>query len=538
MPEIEQSFKKLLNKITQILDKNMKDIEFPHKQSNKLHGEIIQQTNRILNNEEPEEVWKDYIDFFVEEQIVRIIDIKGYFKHSKDKYIKKIRKLIEDFCNKHNVKQTDIEFFVISYLELIEPFKDNQECYEHIWSHLYSILQLEQKESEFKLPSSLHSDLRMLIDLAYSYFLPYSLEFKTTIIVPLHNFLLKDETKVNHENKTIRLSSKYQGEQYYVLYQDIRDVGIPQYTKDGHKRFKIDGITSVIGGFSPYVFELTYEIDAKTMIEYSMFFASLPPDCLDDNNYLTIQGLNLLKTLNNNHAQYLVDKGLEIEKYLELALKLFKEGDVRIYGKYEKRYPTRDIYNHKLLNDEPYYLLEKKQLPNYENPYILNKKECEEFFYFWEIFYNKIRDLEHLDTALVSFYDSEDKGDDDEYLGYYRCVEILLTKPEESRYGKWNRIKERIRSLFKDGENSDAIIEVIDKLRDLRNIVGHQAFINSLELNKLKDSLQIFLKQNIDNKSIKIEIKKLLMSIFREYWENLKACNYNEDELLTKLYSR
>lgn len=531
---MQESFKDLLHKITQILVDNKEKIDFPLKQHNELYGEIIQQVNLILENKEPRQIWQNYLDFFVQIKSTSIYDIQNCFDHSKNPHISEIKELMTIFCSRYKIKQKLIEFFVIEYLELIEPFKPNQESYDVIWNHIYPLLQMEQKESEFELPSSLPSELRMIIEFSYSQYLPYRVGFKTKIFIPLYNFLLQDEKSVSHENTTIRLSSKYQGEQHYVMYQDIRDFNIPQYTKDGQKRFEIDRMMPTIGGFSPYIFEITYEGNIDTKVEYDQIYSSLPPDSFNEDGFLTEQGLYRLRKFDNVFIRKLVDKGLQIEMYLELALKLFREGDVRIYGMYERNYPTKDIFSQGLDIYRPYFL-EKKHIPDFKNPYIIKKNECEDFFVFWEIFYNRIFDLASLNTSLVSFYNTQEKGDDDEYLGYYRCVEILLTKLSEPHRDKWKKIKSRIGTLFEDTGNRDKIIQILNSLRKLRNVVGHEAFSNPATLNEVIQSLQEYLNRDSSMISAKNEIKSLLLLIFRRYWKKLEECNFNENDLLSQL---
>ncbi|MHA1667766.1 MAG: hypothetical protein ACTSX6_14070 [Candidatus Heimdallarchaeaceae archaeon] len=240
-----------------------------------------------------------------------------------------------------NVDYNNIFLFIFSYFYKQDSFSFNKDRFDVLWNNWIK---------EIK---------RALVE--------------KFIRIPLFNFyLLKKE--LSRDNITCRLVDFEKNEHYYALIQLLGEQPLENYGL----ATKNIGFNSKPGILSSHFFEISYLYTKKEEIQFELekTKAILSGSVEMEGGYTFSQEkLVELQTFCNPRIQELVDSTRQIELYLEIALQIFKKGDVCVFG--ILRGGTFQNINLK----RALCTLEKKYLSKLQVPYSLTPEEFLNFKY-------------------------------------------------------------------------------------------------------------------------------------------------------------
>ena len=263
-----------------------------------------------------------------------------------------------------------------------------------------------------------------------------------SILIPICNFYtLKKELK--HNNIVCRIVDLSKDEYFYYLLQTLGEQPLISFMPISPD---LD-LNSKQGIFTSHLFEFKYlfSLEQKEEFEIEKFKALLDnPIPIEGGFTFSKEKMDELKQFNNPCLDELVDATRQIEKYLEVALQLFKRGDARVFGLLRERTGLA-IYLKRAM-----FSLEKKDFSKLNIPYILTEGEFFEFINFWGDFYSHVFDIEVYDDVVHNFYDSQNETFEIIFFEYYKILEILFASDFTKSGPKFNAFQRRTEKFFSE----------------------------------------------------------------------------------------
>ncbi|GAH70665.1 unnamed protein product, partial [marine sediment metagenome] len=130
--------------------------------------------------------------------------------------------------------------------------------------------------------------------------------------------------------------------------------------------------------------------------------------------------LDELRSIPNECLHEFVDLTRQIDVCIEMALKIYKQGDVRVFGilrggTFNDKIPKRALFS-----------LEKKDFNKLQTPYVMNEEEFFDFTEFWKDFYEHVFDTEDFNDVIFLLYDTQNHPFDSIFFNYFKALEILF----------------------------------------------------------------------------------------------------------------
>ena len=236
-----------------------------------------------------------------------------------------------------------------------------------------------------------------------------------------------------------------------------------------------------------------------------------------------------LETLNNPRIQNLVDSTRQIEKYLEMALQIFKRGDVRIFGMLEE-----GTFNKQIV-DQALFSLEKKDFSKLREPYYLSKDEFFDFLDFWRSFYPQVIKTPNFVDVITILYDTQNNEYDSIYFNYFKALEILFASDFTRSHEKANAFKIRTNKFYVEHDYPPHYSQIVAALKQIRNQKAHEGFVESQKIDILGKIL--FERDKTENIESYQEVRNIIRTILKDFWLLLKSVDYDEFNLRNHLDS-
>jgi len=460
-----------------------------------IKGPIIEEIYSINQNEKNIEEWlTSPPNFYIEESIQDMeMDLFTWLY----KYVFKETEFIQLYLNLiETVHQSHFTLiFIHTYYEQNQDFIFRDNAFEKVWNTHAYLLTID------KLTSFLR--------------------------VPLCNFYLLSK-ELSKDNITCRIVNLDQDEYYYYLIQFLGE----QPIIDSSFTAKMVGFNSKMGLLSSHFFDFHYNYSFEEMNKCEMettvgiidFREGKQPIPMQDGSGFTFSKdkLDELRCIPNECLHEFVDLTRQIDVCIEMALKLYKQGDVRVFGilrggTFNDKTPKRALFS-----------LEKKDFNKLHIPYVMNEEEFFDFMVFWKDFYGHIFDTEDFNDVIFLLYDTQNHPFDSIFFNYFKALEILFasdfTIPREKSYA----FNTRVKKFLKMNTYPDYYWRVIEALKEIRNEKAHEGYVKQETIDFL--GKVIFKRASFTTLQIYYETKEIIRIILKDYWSLLKQNNYSEDK--------
>lgn len=493
--ERKETFQRILINLCSRLEDFRTQVDVPKMPVYELKGSILEDIQKVYEDENLLAKWgKETIDF----QIIESIEDMQINFHS--------------FMNSISSDQ-----HISLYLGQLQQIANNDVIFVHSFIHRFF-----QDRDEFSFDEGKFNTLWNL----YKNHI-YSDTLECSILIPICNFYsFKKELK--HNNITCRIVDLRKDEYFYYLLQTLGEqplVSFMPVTLDLE-------LNSKQGIFTSHLFEFKYlySLEQKEEFKKERFKALFDnPIPIEGGFTFSKEKMDELKQFNNPCLDELVDATRQIEKYLEVALQLFKRGDARVFGLLRERTGLA-IYLKRAM-----FSLEKKDFSKLNIPYTLTEKEFFEFMDFWDDFYSHVFDIEVYDDVIHNFYDSQNETYEIIFFEYYKILEILFASDYIKPGPKFNAFQRRTGKFFLEHNYPAIYTPILDSLRKVRRQKAHEAFVDQDKIDKIGSIMDN--KKKLTNFDIYYELKEIIRKILYDFWYLLKKNDYSIKEVRNYLDS-
>ena len=345
--------------------------------------------------------------------------------------------------------------------------------------------------------------------------------------LPILNFIALGK-EIGYKEIKFRVTDIENEEIFCVSIPNMEEYDVPRNPKYltllPEPRFIIDGYGYLAGALASYVFEWSciYSIEERNEVDTKLI--TIWRENLEQYEELSREVLLFFEKKGNNYAKALLVKEKLLDS-LYFSLRLFKNGDFRILGLFEKKNGLNLTVSNPIMTFNP------KDLPDYKRPYLLDKKEVVEFIKFWEefslcsvvnqpIFFMSLRVFSRACEKIYS---------EDCYFDFYLVVELLLSTDFTSSSGKAEAIDRRIEKLLEhDPLFALYSKEIIQNLRKIRNDLAHTGKVNQTNRDDLIKKLSSCANSLLIEDDIPFYLMEYIRLILWSFWSLLKQNNYEE----------
>ncbi|MHA1200355.1 MAG: hypothetical protein ACTSQF_13595 [Candidatus Heimdallarchaeaceae archaeon] len=347
------------------------------------------------------------------------------------------------------------------------------------------------------------------------------------IRVPLCNFYLLSK-KLSKDNIDCRIVNLDQDEYYYYLIQYLGEQSII----DSSFTAKMAGFNSKMGLISSHFIDFNYNYSFEEMNECEREIAvgmidfregKQPIPLPDGSEYsFSKDKLDELRSIPNECIHEFVDLARQIDVCIEMGLKIYKQGDVRVFGinrggTFNDKTPKRALFS-----------LEKKDFNKLQTPYVMNEEEFFDFMEFWKDFYGHVFDTEDFNDVIFLLYDTQNQPFDSIFFNYFKALEILFASDFTMPREKSEAFSRRVKKFLNMNIYPEYYWRVIEALKGIRNEKAHEGYVGQEKI----DVLGKVMRKGVgfDTLQIYYETKEIIRVILKDYWSLITQNNYSEDK--------